>query len=57
MHGLVALDAQNQEIRPSLLWCDQRTQKQCDWLTERTGGVEGLLTYTNNRMLTGYTGG
>lgn len=57
MHGLVALDAQYQVIRPAILWCDQRTQAQCDWITERAGGVEGLLRYTNNRMLTGYTGG
>ncbi|NLG25436.1 MAG: xylulokinase [Clostridiales bacterium] len=57
MHGLVALDAQNQVIRPSILWCDQRTQPQCDWVTERAGGLGGLLRLTNNRMLTGYTGG
>ena len=57
MHGLVAMDAKHDVIRPSILWCDQRTQKQCDWITEKAGGLEGLLTYTNNRMLTGYTGG
>ena len=57
MHGLVALDADMQVIRPAILWCDQRTQKQCDWITERAGGLEGLLRHTNNRMLTGYTGG
>ncbi|MBQ8972970.1 MAG: xylulokinase [Clostridia bacterium] len=57
MHGLVALDAANQVIRPAILWCDQRTQKQCDWITERAGGLNGLLAHTNNRMLTGYTGG
>ena len=57
MHGLVALDENNQVIRPSILWCDQRTQKQCDWITEKAGGVEGLVKYTNNQMLTGYTGG
>ena len=57
MHGLVALDENNEVIRPSILWCDQRTQAQCDWITEKAGGLEGLLTYTNNRMLTGYTGG
>ena len=27
MHGLVALDENDQVIRPSILWCDQRTQK------------------------------
>jgi len=57
MHGLVALDENNEVIRPAILWCDQRTQKQCDWITEKAGGLEKLLTYTNNRMLTGYTGG
>ena len=57
MHGLVALDADNNVIRPAILWCDQRTQKQCDWITEKAGGLEKLLSYTNNRMLTGYTGG
>ena len=57
MHGLVALDENNAVIRPSILWCDQRTQKQCDWITEQAGGLEGLLKLTNNRMLTGYTGG
>ena len=57
MHGLVALDENNEIIRPAILWCDQRTQAQCDWITEKAGGLEGLLTYTNNQMLTGYTGG
>lgn len=57
MHGLVALDKDMNVIRPSILWCDQRTQKQCDWITEKAGGLDKLLTYTNNQMLTGYTGG
>lgn len=57
MHGLVALDAQGNVIRPAILWCDQRTQQQCDSITALAGGTEGLLSYTNNQMLTGYTGG
>ncbi len=57
MHGLVALDKDCQVIRPAMLWCDQRTQKQCDWITEKAGGLKRLLSYTNNQMLTGYTGG
>jgi len=57
MHGLVALDKARNVIRPAILWCDQRTQKQCDWITEKAGGLNGLLKLTNNRMLTGYTGG
>ena len=57
MHGLVALDKDLNVIRPAILWCDSRTQKQCDWITEKAGGLSGLLTYTNNQMLAGYTGG
>ena len=57
MHGLVALDGACNVIRPAILWNDQRTQTQCDWITEKAGGLKGLLSYTNNRMLTGYTGG
>ena len=57
MHGLVALDESGEVIRPAILWCDQRTQKQCDEITEKAGGLDKLLGYTNNRMLTGYTGG
>jgi len=57
MHGLVALDEENEVIRPAILWNDQRTEKQCNQVYEKTGGIEGLLKYTNNRMLPGYTGG
>ncbi len=57
MHGLVALDKDQQVIRPSILWCDGRTQDQCDWITEQAGGPAGLLARTNNAMLPGYTGG
>lgn len=57
MHGMVALDADNDVVRPAILWNDQRTQEQCDEITAAAGGLEGLLSYTNNMMLTGYTGG
>ena len=57
MHGLVALDEKGQVIRPAFLWCDQRTDEECRRITELAGGLSGLLSYTNNRMLTGYTGG
>ncbi len=57
MHGLVPLDGDGRVIRPAILWCDQRTQKQCDEITRLAGGEEGLLSCTNNLMLTGYTGG
>ena len=57
MHGMVALDEHNQVVRPAILWNDQRTGKQCEEITEAAGGLDGLLKLTNNRMLTGYTGG
>src|SRR5687768_1657618 len=34
MHGSVFLDERNEVIRPALLWCDQRTAAQCEWITE-----------------------
>ena len=57
MHGMVALDEYDQVVRPAILWNDQRTEKQCEEITEAAGGLEELLKLTNNRMLTGYTGG
>jgi len=54
MHGSVFLDAANQVIRPALLWCDQRTAAQCDWITE-TVGFERVIELTSNPVLTGFT--
>lgn len=57
MHGMVALDERNEVVRPAILWNDQRTGKQCEEITQAAGGLDELLKLTNNRMLTGYTGG
>jgi len=57
MHGLVALDADDKVIRPAILWNDQRTEQECEEIIAAAGGLEGLLSYTNNTMLTGFTGG
>ena len=57
MHGLVALDSDDNVIRPAILWNDQRTGKECEEIIEMAGGLDGLLSYTNNTMLTGFTGG
>ena len=54
MHGLVMLDAEDKPLRPAILWCDQRTQKQCDYITE-TVGRETLVAETCNPVLTGFT--
>src|ERR1700692_1679167 len=45
MHGLVMLDDAHQVIRPSLIWCDQRSQEQVDFIN-RTAGVENVLAWT-----------
>jgi xylulokinase len=54
MHGLVLLDAGGEVLRPSILWNDQRTGPQCDWMTE-TIGLESLLAWTGSPALTGFT--
>ena len=57
MYGLVALDKEGAVIRKAFLWCDQRTQTQCDEVEAAAGSREALIAMTNNVMLTGYTGG
>lgn len=57
MHGMVALDENKKVVRKAILWNDQRTGAQCDEITAMAGGMDSLLAYTNNRMLTGFTGG
>ena len=37
MHGLVMLDENGDVIRPSIIWCDQRTEKECEEITEKVG--------------------
>lgn len=54
MHGLVMLDERGEVLRPSIIWCDQRTQKQCDKITEKIG-KERLIEITANPALTGFT--
>lgn len=53
MHGSVFLDDDNQVIRPALLWCDQRTAEQCQWITA-TVGEETVVAETLNPVLTGF---
>lgn len=54
MHGLVMLDKNCNVIRPSIIWCDQRTAKECDEITEKVG-KERLVEITANPALTGFT--
>lgn len=57
MHGLVAVDEMGRVLRPAILWNDQRTAKQCDYITDKAGGLRKLLSLTNNPALPGYTAG
>jgi xylulokinase len=54
MHGLVMLDDNGEVLRPAILWNDQRTQAQCDYITDRVG-KETLVAETCNPVLTGFT--
>ena len=54
MHGLVALDKEDQVIRPAILWNDGRTAKQTDYLNQVIG-KEKLSEYTANIAFAGFT--
>ena len=54
MHGLVMLDENNEVIRKSIIWCDQRTAKEVDEMNEKVGR-EKLIEITANPALTGWT--
>lgn len=54
MHGAVLLDGNDEVLRPALIWCDQRTQQQCDELNE-TVGAGRLVELTSNPALTNFT--
>lgn len=54
MHGLVVLDAQDQVIRPAILWNDGRTGKQTEYLNQVVG-KEKLSRCTANIAFAGFT--
>jgi xylulokinase len=54
MHGAVLLDENDEVLRPALIWCDQRTQPQCDWLNEKLG-EQRIIELTCNPALTNFT--
>ena len=57
MHGLVAIDSAGEVVRNAILWNDQRTEGECAEIINLAGGLEALVSCTNNTMLPGYTGG
>lgn len=54
MHGLVMLDKNDRVLRPSIIWCDQRTGAECAQITEIIG-AKRLIEITANPALTGFT--
>ncbi len=54
MHGLVLLDKNKEVIRPALIWCDQRSQRQVNEINAEIG-PEVVLRATANPVLTGFT--
>ncbi len=54
MHGLVALDRDDQVIRPAILWNDGRTSEETDYLNQEIG-KDKLSQYTANIAFAGFT--
>ena len=54
MHGAVLLDENGAVLRPAMIWCDTRTQPECDWLTEKIG-YDRLIELTCNPALPNFT--
>lgn len=54
MHGMVLLDEDDKVLRPSIIWCDQRTTEQCDAITTEIG-AEKLIELVSNPALTNFT--
>jgi xylulokinase len=54
MHGAVLLDEQDRIVRPALIWCDVRTEKQGRELTAQIG-ADRLIQLTCNPALANFT--
>ncbi len=54
MHGAVLIDDRDEPLRPSIIWCDQRTSDECREITERVG-ARRLIELTCNPALTCFT--
>lgn len=55
MHGLVALDCNNNVIRPAILWNDGRTSKETDFLNNVFNKNGELIKNTGNIAFPGFT--
>lgn len=55
MHSLVALDGSYKPICNAILWCDQRTHRECEEATEKLSGEDRVLELVGNPILPGFT--
>jgi xylulokinase len=54
MHGAVLLNDADKVVRPAIIWCDVRTDRQCQQLNEKIG-AERLIQLTCNPALANFT--
>jgi xylulokinase len=54
MHGVVLMDGAGEPLGPSLIWCDGRSQAQCDAITSKVGATR-LIELTSNPALVGFS--
>ncbi|MGN0634863.1 MAG: xylulokinase [Acutalibacteraceae bacterium] len=54
MHGLVMLDKTGKVLRRSIIWCDQRTGDEVEWM-KQTVGEKRLMEISANPAMTGFT--
>jgi len=54
MHGLVMLDSGGEVLRPSIIWCDQRTEAETEDM-DRILGRQRIIEITANAPMTGFT--
>lgn len=54
MHGMVMLDQDDRVLRRAILWCDQRTEAECEQIIS-TVGHDRYIQIAANPPLTGFT--
>jgi len=54
MHGLVMLDKKGNVLRPSIIWCDQRTTAECEQMN-KVLGAKRVIEITANPPMIGFT--
>lgn len=53
MHGLVALDKDGNPVRKSIIWCDNRTSNEVNYINEKIG-KDNIIKITHSPLATGF---